>query len=99
MADPADLVRKHSTGSEPEPGGLYAGHFAESATSVVEALEVIVDSFDPDITWGPAYWVPRVDDSGATVMPQEGDKCVVGLAESEIEGTPEVWIIGWWPGG
>lgn len=96
MASPADL-HSSSGGSDGADSGLYAGHFAEDASSVDDLLMVTIDSFDPDETWGPAPWPTRVDDDGATVLPLEGDKCVVGLATSEIAGTAEVWVLVWTP--
>lgn len=97
MASPADLVSKKRSSSSDLV--LYAGHFAEDAADVSGELLVTVDSFDPDITWGPAPWMPRVDDAGATVLPQKGDKCAIGLAESEMAGTAEVWVLAWRPNG
>lgn len=96
MASPADL-HKPSGSDEDAEVGIYAGHFAEDANSVDDLLMITIDSFDPDITWGPAPWPTRVDDSGATVLPVEGDKCAVGLAKSEIAGTAEVWVLVWTP--
>jgi hypothetical protein len=96
MAKPRDLL---SGGSGPTDSGgaLFAGHFDEDADSLDSTLLVTIDSFDPDVTWGPAHWMPRVDDGGAVVLPRKNDKCVVALAESEIPGTAEVWIVAWAP--
>ncbi len=98
MASPADLHNSRSS-SPSNDLVLYAGHFSEDADDTSSQIEVTVDAFDPDINWGPASWMPRVDDDGNTVLPQKGDKCAVGLAESEIAGTPEVWVRAWWPNG
>jgi hypothetical protein len=96
MASPSDLVSGKRSSDDLV---LYAGHFAEDASSVDSQLEVVIDAFDPDIKWGPAPWMPRITDGGSTVIPEEGDRCVVGLAESEIAGTAEVWVLAWWPNG
>ncbi len=96
MARPSDLYEPADNA-----GGvvMYAGKFDEDATSVDDLLEVIADGFDKNSTWGPAPWMPRVDDAGSPVLPQRGDRCVIALAETETQGTAEIWIIGWWPSG
>lgn len=76
---------------------IYEGEIATDANDVSDLVEVTIEAFDRNLLWGPAPWMPRVDDLGNTMYPAEGDRCVVALAETVDPGTPEVWIIGWWP--
>jgi hypothetical protein len=91
MSDWVDLLR-------PEPGTprIYEGEIATAVSDVDEEVMVIIPAFHRERTWGPAPWMPRVNDAGATVYPAEGDRCCVVLAESIEPGTPEIWILGWW---
>lgn len=85
-------------GGEPGDGvRLYEGTINEDASSLTDEVTVIVHAFDRETKWGPAPWMPRVSSGVALVMPQQGDRCIVALAETEDPGEPEVWIIGWWP--
>ena len=85
----ADLMRTASS-----PVGLFEAIIAEDAASATDEVEVLIPAFDSDLAWGPAPWMPR---SVAPNFPSQGDRCVVGLAETEQAGTPEVWILAWWP--
>lgn len=87
MAEVHDLL-----GTESSSTPLWAGIIEEDAASESDQLEVTIPAFDPDQTWGPCPWMPR----GAT-LPSKGDACVVGMAESDEPGTPDIWIIAWWP--
>jgi hypothetical protein len=76
-------------------GRLYEGVIKQDATSVNDLVLVTIAAFDEDLTWGPAPFMPRVDDDNLLDLPQEGDLCVVGLAETDTEGEPSVWIISY----
>jgi hypothetical protein len=76
---------------------LYHGTIAEDASSVDDLVEVTIPAFDRNQKWGPASFMPRVDDDGDTVLPSKGDPCCVGLAETEEPGAHSVWIISWRP--
>lgn len=75
---------------------LYEGIIAEDIPDVNTPVTVIIPAFHLEREWGPAPWMPRVDDTGTVVYPATGDRCVVALAESVEPGTPEVWIVAWW---
>ena len=93
MADWAELLDKRgSKGSL-----LYEGIIDQDAPDVGTMVRVRVLAFDQELTWGPAPWMPRVDAGGDTVLPQEGDRCIVGMADTDDPGTPEIWILAWWP--
>lgn len=76
---------------------MFAGTIAQDASSLSDPVEVTLEAFDPDQSWGPAPWMPRVDAAGEPDLPNQGDRCIVALAETDDPGTPEVWIIAWWP--
>jgi hypothetical protein len=80
-----------------EDVSLLAAEFTEGATSVADRLNVSITAFHTEKDWGPCRWTPRVDDAGDTVLPVEGDRCVVALAESGSPGMPEIWVVAWWP--
>lgn len=80
-------------------GSLLSGHFAEDAANVNQQLHVILPAYSGEQLWGPAPWMTRVDNSGNPVLPNKGDQCVVVLADGDDEGTPDIWIVAWWPGG
>jgi hypothetical protein len=89
----ADLLRdRKSSGSL-----LYEGIIDEDADTVSDMVRVRVLAFDKQLTWGPAPWMPRVDEAGDAMLPSRGDRCVVGLADTDDPGTPEIWILAWWP--
>lgn len=71
---------------------LFEGIIARDATSVSEPVEVVVPAYDPNRVFASAPWMPRGVD-----LPTEGDRCIVALGESDIPGTPEPWVIAWWP--
>lgn len=75
---------------------IYEGTISTDASSMSDQVGVILKAFGRELDW-EAPWMPRVDELGNPLMPQEGDRCVVALAETEDPGEPEVWIIGWWP--
>lgn len=76
---------------------LAEGVIVTSASSVDQLVKVRVPAFDRDQPYGPMPWPYRADDAGLTLFPSEGDRCVVGFAETEHPGTPEPWILNWWP--
>lgn len=78
---------------------LYEGQIATEPETVNDKVEVVIRAFDQNLLWGPAPWQPRVDDGGDTILPVEGDRCVVALAETEDPGTPEIWVLEFWPYG
>lgn len=94
MSSWTELLRGRGNGGS---SMLYEGVIAQDASDVTDPVLVTVLAFDKQLTWGPAPFMPRVDDDGATVLPADGDRCVVGLAATDSPGTPEVWILGWWP--
>lgn len=71
---------------------LYEGEIAVDATGMDDQVEVIVPAFDKQLKWGPCPWMPR-----ESAIPQKGDRCVVGLAETPGSGMPAPWILAWWP--
>lgn len=77
---------------------LYSGAVARDVANVHDQVMVTVVLFDKEIMWGPMPWMPRVDDAGLTVLPQEGDPCIVALAATDEPGTPDEWMIGYWSG-
>lgn len=84
------------------PGGdvttrVYEGVIAQDAANVNDKVLVTVLAFDEQLTWGPAPFMPRVDDAGDVELPQDGDRCVVLLAETDDPGEPAVWILGYDP--
>lgn len=85
----------------PNPGnsssGVFEGRVAQDAASVGDKVKVTLDSFDREQMFGPAPWMPRVDDAGEPVLPNNGDRCVVALAETDEPSEPEVWILAWYP--
>lgn len=84
-----DLVKR----DEDPTGAVFAGIIASEPTDLGDLIEVIIPAFDTEKTWGPAPWMPRGDS-----MPAEGDRCVVAMAETDDEGTPDIWVIAWWEG-
>jgi hypothetical protein len=87
----SDLLRQDT--STPR---IYEAIVAEDVSDVDDEISVIVPAFHPEREWGPAPWMPRVDDSGATVYPAHGDRALIVLAESVEPGAPELWVIAWW---
>lgn len=87
-----ELLRREQPGFR-----IYEGVVASDADDVSDEIEVTIEAFDKNLKWGPAPYMPRIDDTGAPVYPVEGDRCCVVLAETVDPGTPEVWIIGWVP--
>lgn len=92
----ADLHNRTKTTATEGPT-TYAAEFTEGAASVNDQLSVTIPAFHTEKTWGPCRWMPRVDNAGVTVLPIEGDRCVVVLAESGDSGMPEIWVVAWWP--
>lgn len=91
----ADLHNKDVTSATVEHS-IFAAEFTESATSVLDRLNVTIPAFHIEKSWGPCRWMPRVDDAGVTVLPAKGDHCVVVLAETGNVGMPEIWVTAWW---
>lgn len=85
--------------SESSPSSLYEAIIVGTPDSVLDQLEVIIPAFSSSASIGPAPWTPRVDDDGLLVLPSDGDRCIVAYAETDHPGTPEAWIVGWWPSG
>lgn len=79
--------------SPDQSGAVFAGIISTAPADTGDLLEVIIPAFDSSKTWGPAPWMPRGES-----LPQEGDRCVVAMAETADEGTPDVWVIAWWEG-
>lgn len=84
----------HSPSSTPV---LYEGIIREDANSVLDQLEVIIPAFSRQLSHGPCPWTPRIDDAGNPAYPSAGDRCIVAFAETTVPGTPEPWIVSWWP--
>lgn len=59
--------------------------------SSTDLAEVIVPAFDPEQVYAEAPWPAR-----GTDLPAEGDRCVLVMADTDIPGTPEPWIVSWW---
>jgi hypothetical protein len=72
---------------------VFLGEIAPNADTVNDKVLVTVSAYDDDLTWGPAPFSPRIDDDGEAVLPQEGDACVVLLAETPDPGEPFVLIV------
>lgn len=72
---------------------LFDGTIARDVESMADLAEIVVPAFDPDHIFTSAPWMPR-----GAALPQAGDACVVVLAETDVAGTPEPWIVGWWNG-
>lgn len=83
----ANLLNKTSSRSV-----LFDGIIASDVTSPSDLVDVIVPAFHPVRVFASAPWMPRGD-----VYPVEGNRCIVGLGESDIPGTPEPWVLAWWP--
>lgn len=81
---------------ESSPGALYEAIIVGNPASVLDQIEVVVPAFSPTLKWGPMPWPTRVNDAGVTVLPVNGDRAIVALAETDEPGTPESWCIGWW---
>jgi hypothetical protein len=79
----------------PKPSGIYEAVVAEDAVDMHTPVSVIVASFDQDLTWGPAYFTPRVDIDGALELPAEGDRCVIALAQTVDPGEHSIWILSY----
>jgi hypothetical protein len=71
----SDLLRQDT--STPR---IYEAIVAEDVSDVDDEISVIVPAFHPEREWGPAPWMPRVDDSGATVYPAHGDRALIRRA-------------------
>lgn len=77
---------------------IFEGKVAKNVSDVGEMARVTLPAFSDELKW-EAPWMPRAVAGGTVDMPQKGDRCIVALAETEEPGTPEAWIIGWWPDG
>lgn len=89
MSGTSDLVNDH----RPKPGGVD-GVIASNPTSVDEPVDVIVVGLnDREYRERDCPWMPRVDDDGAVVYPEEDNPCVVVYTDSN---TP--WVVGYVPG-
>lgn len=84
-------------GRREQPAGLrgareaYAGEFATSAESTLDEVTVLLPGVDGGVNrFGPASWMPRVDDAGETVYPTRGDACLVMFDD---DGDP--WVVAW----
>lgn len=88
----AELIPQEAVGFT-----LAEGMCAKTLDSVDDEFQVVVPVFDKNQRFTGLPWMPRVDDSGDLVYPSKGDRCCVGLADTQHSGEPEMWIIGWWP--
>ena len=76
-------------------GRLYEGVIAQDASSVNDLVPVTIPAFDDELEFGPAPFMPRIDDDNLVDLPAEGDICVVALAETDTPGEPSVWILSY----
>lgn len=61
--------------------------------SVTDPLYVRVVGLNDRLTKvGPCPWMPRVDDDGLPVLPDEDNPCAVSFTDAN---TP--WVLGYWP--
>jgi hypothetical protein len=74
---------------------IYEGMIAQDALNENDRVLVTVLAYDKELTWGPAPFMPRATAGGGVDLPQEGDPCVVVLAETDSPGEPSVWILGY----
>lgn len=87
MSNVADLWNTTSSRNT-----LFEGIIARDVASLSDLADVIIEAYDPDRIFASAPWMPR----GVT-LPSEGDRCIVALGETDVPGTPEPWIVAWWP--
>lgn len=90
MSIVANLLNKSSSQNT-----VFDGIIAKDVEGISDLAPVIVPAFHPELEFCRAPWMPREVDA----FPTEGDRCVVVLAETEEAGTPEAWIVAWWPYG
>lgn len=80
---------------------IFEGRIAETPTDINQKITAYIPAFDSDQEWGPAPWDPRFrilpDGTLDVLLPEEGDRCLICLAESPDPGEPEVWIAQYWP--
>jgi hypothetical protein len=79
---------------ESSQNAVFDGIIMRDVEGVSDLAPVVVPAFDPSLEFCRAPWMPRGD-----TLPAEGDRCVVVLAETDEPGTPEPWIVAWWPYG
>lgn len=75
---------------------VFDGIIMKNVLSISDLASVIVPAFDPNLEFCRAPWMPRGD---LVTLPAKGNRCVVALAETDHPGTPEPWIVAWWPYG
>lgn len=90
MSNVADLFNSASSSHR-----VFDGIIARDVMGVSDLAPIIVPAFHSELEFTRAPWMPR----GVGELPTEGDRCVVVLAETEEAGTPEAWIVAWWPYG
>lgn len=104
-----ELLRSNATRDASFADSFYAGTIAETAATVDQKLQVLLNGWDTALRIGPARWQPRVspqtinvaqgseatdDFTVATVvLPSRGDTCLVGFDDQQ-----RPWILVWWPG-
>lgn len=90
----ADLLARNGSSA----ARLFAGEIVTDAVSVDDEIEAVADGFDKSHTFGPAPFMPRVDDASSVVLPQKGDRCLIAIAEGAENGDLETWIVGYTSG-
>lgn len=86
MSDLLDIAEPARPGADPQ---AFDGIIAADAEDLT--VRVIIPEFSPDLTFGPALWMPFVTPIGI-FLPKRGDKALVIRT-----GVDSVWIPAWTP--